>query len=86
METFQKEIPATEQGIIHYLSSDLFPGIGRKTAEQIVKKLGPNAIKKILDDPAALDVIPRLSEEKKQTITSSSRTKSRLRKSNDSVK
>ncbi len=68
VETFQKEVPATEQGTIHYLSSDLFPGIGRKTAEQIVKKLGLNAIKKILDDPASLDVIPRLGEDKKQTI------------------
>lgn len=68
VETFQKEVPATEQGIIHYLSSDMFTGIGRKTAEQIVKKLGPNAINKILDDPEALDVVPRLSEEKKQTL------------------
>ena len=68
METFQKEVPATEQGIIHYLSSDMFPGIGRKTAETIVKKLRPNAINKILDDPAALDAIPRLAEEKKQTL------------------
>lgn len=39
VETFQKEVPATEQGIIHYLSSDMFTGIGRKTAEQIVKNL-----------------------------------------------
>ncbi|SDM82240.1 exodeoxyribonuclease V alpha subunit [Psychrobacillus sp. OK028] len=68
VETFQKEVPDTEQGIIHYLSSDMFTGIGRKTAEQIVKKLGPNAINKILDDPEALDVVPRLSEEKKQTL------------------
>lgn len=68
VETFQKEVPATEQGIIHYLSSDMFTGIGRKTAEQIVKKLGPNAINKILDDPEALDVVPRLAEEKKQTL------------------
>ncbi|MFJ7971239.1 ATP-dependent RecD-like DNA helicase [Psychrobacillus sp. NPDC096389] len=70
VETFQKEVPATEQGIVHYLSSDMFPGIGRKTAETIVKKLGPNAINKILDDPQALDVIPRLAEEKKQTLRS----------------
>ncbi|QGM29791.1 ATP-dependent RecD-like DNA helicase [Bacillus sp. N3536] len=68
VETFQKEVPATETGIVHYLSSDMFPGIGRKTAEQIVKKLGENAINRILDDPSALDIIPRLAEEKKQTI------------------
>ena len=70
VETFSKEVPETEQGIIHYLSSDMFNGIGRKTAETIVKKLGMNAIKKILEDPEALDVVPRLSDEKKDTIRS----------------
>ncbi|TAA66863.1 SF1B family DNA helicase RecD2 [Planococcus salinarum] len=70
VETFSKEVPETEQGIIHYLSSDMFNGIGRKTAETIVKKLGKNAIKKILEDPEALDVVPRLSNEKKDTIRS----------------
>lgn len=70
VETFTKEVPETEQGIIHYLSSDMFNGIGRKTAETIVKKLGKNAIKKILEDPEALDVVPRLSDEKKDTIRS----------------
>ncbi|MFP3916994.1 ATP-dependent RecD-like DNA helicase [Lysinibacillus telephonicus] len=68
VETFVKEVPATEQGIIHYLSSDLFPGIGRKTAEIIVEKLGVDAIKKIMEDPEALDAVPRLNEEKKMTI------------------
>ncbi len=70
VETFTKEVPETEQGIIHYLSSDMFNGIGRKTAETIVKKLGKDAIKKILEDPEALDVVPRLSDEKKDTIRS----------------
>lgn len=68
VETFTKEVPETEQGIIHYLSSDMFDGIGRKTAETIVKKLGKDAIKKILENPDALDKVPRLSDEKKDTI------------------
>lgn len=70
VETFSKEVPETEQGIIHYLSSDMFDGIGRKTAETIVKKLGKDAIKKILEDPEALDAVPRLSSEKKETLRS----------------
>ncbi|CEG23040.1 ATP-dependent RecD-like DNA helicase [Planococcus massiliensis] len=70
VETFTKEVPETEQGIVHYLSSDMFNGIGRKTAETIVKKLGKDAIKKILEDPEALDAVPRLSDEKKETIRS----------------
>ncbi|SOC36385.1 SF1B family DNA helicase RecD2 [Ureibacillus acetophenoni] len=67
-ETFEKEVPATEQGVVHYLSSDLFPGVGRKTAEIIVEKLGADAIKKIMEDPSALDIIPRLKEDKKVAI------------------
>ena len=67
-DTFTKEIPATETGVVHYLSSDLFPGIGRKTAEQIVAKLGVNALNIILEDPEALSSIPRLSDEKRQQI------------------
>ncbi|MFD1864001.1 ATP-dependent RecD-like DNA helicase [Planococcus chinensis] len=70
VETFTKEVPETEQGIVHYLSSDMFDGIGRKTAENIVKKLGKDAIKKILEDPEALDAVPRLSDDKKDTIRS----------------
>lgn len=68
VDTFVKEVPATEQGIINYLSSDLFSGIGRKTAETIVHQLGIDAIKKIMEDPAALDTVPRLNDEKKETI------------------
>ncbi|MEY9975397.1 ATP-dependent RecD-like DNA helicase [Lysinibacillus sp. RC79] len=68
VEIFTKEVPATEQGIIHYLSSDLFVGIGRKTAETIVEKLGANALRLILEDPNALDAVPRLSAEKKEVI------------------
>lgn len=68
IDTFEKEVPATEQGIINYLSSDLFVGVGRKTAEIIVEKLGVNAIKVILENPEALDVVPRLSQDKKDLI------------------
>ncbi len=70
VQTFAKEMPATETGLIHYLSGDLFPGIGMKTAQTIVKKLGKDAIKKILDDPSVLDVVPRLSDDKKETLVS----------------
>jgi len=70
VETFEREVPETEQGIIHYLSSDLFPGVGPKTAELIVKTLGTDALKKIMENPFVLDEVPRLSEDKKMTIRS----------------
>ena len=72
VHTFAKEMPATETGLIHYLSGDLFPGIGMKTAETIVKKLGKDAIKKILDDPTVLDTVPRLVRRKKRNTRFSS--------------
>lgn len=69
-ETFQKVMPATEVGVVQYLSSDLFPGIGKRTASTIVKKLGPDAIRRILNDPSVLDEVPRLTDERKETLIS----------------
>lgn len=70
VHTFAKELPATETGLIHYLSGDLFPGIGKKTAGDIVKILGKHAIQKILEDRSVLDEVPRLSDERKDTLVS----------------
>ncbi|MGG6447639.1 SF1B family DNA helicase RecD2 [Pseudobacillus badius] len=64
----QKEVPQTKQGIITYLSSDLFKGIGRKTAETVVETLGEGAISKILDHPSVLDEVPRLSADKAKSL------------------
>ncbi len=55
-------------GLIDYLSSDLFPGVGEKTAERIVETLGNEAIKKALDDRDALDAVPRLSAKQKDAL------------------
>lgn len=60
---FKKELPQTKDGLISYLSSDLFKGIGTKTAERIVNQLGDNAINKILEDPSVLDSIPKLRKD-----------------------
>lgn len=68
VDTFVREKPDSVKGVVHYLSSDLFPGIGPKTAQTIVKKLGENALQLILDDPGSLDKVPRLAREKKEVI------------------
>ena len=67
VEAYQSYVPKTEDGLIHYLSSDLFPGVGKKTAESIVELLGENAISKILKDP---DVLFNVRHMKKKTIKS----------------
>jgi exodeoxyribonuclease V alpha subunit len=67
-EHFRRDIPQTKQGVINYLSSELFKGIGKKTAESIVQTLGDNAISKILNSPSLLDSIPKLPPEKAKLL------------------
>ncbi|MEQ6041756.1 helix-hairpin-helix domain-containing protein, partial [Staphylococcus saccharolyticus] len=67
-ETFEKELPQTKDAIISYLSSGLFKGIGKKTAQNIVNALGENAINDILNHPEVLENVPSLSKKKQQQI------------------
>ncbi|WP_117169144.1 ATP-dependent RecD-like DNA helicase [Paraliobacillus sediminis] len=59
---YERYIPDTEEGLVAYLSSELFHGVGKKTAERIVKKLGETAVSKILKDPSLLDDIRGLTK------------------------
>ncbi|WP_125703159.1 SF1B family DNA helicase RecD2 [Lacticaseibacillus daqingensis] len=51
---YQVEKPTSKQGLVNYLSSDKFFGIGQKTAAKIVDALGMSAIDQILKDEAVL--------------------------------
>jgi exodeoxyribonuclease V alpha subunit len=73
VEHFRKELPQSKQGIIQYLSGELFKGIGKKTAENIVDTLGETAISKILENPNVLEKVPKLSKEKAKEIYESLR-------------
>ncbi|WP_017185313.1 ATP-dependent RecD-like DNA helicase [Alkalibacillus haloalkaliphilus] len=67
--TYEKELPKTEESLVKYLSSDLFYGIGQKTAQKIVDTLGINAVDEVLRDSAKLDQVVGLKPEtKKQFI------------------
>ncbi|MCF6093987.1 ATP-dependent RecD-like DNA helicase [Microaerobacter geothermalis] len=57
-ESYEKDWPKTREGIIKYLSSDLFHGVGKKTAEKIVDHLGENALTVIAENPDSLHEIP----------------------------
>ncbi|MFS0635775.1 ATP-dependent RecD-like DNA helicase [Mesobacillus foraminis] len=61
---FRKDLPQSKQGVITYLSSDLFKGIGKKIAENIVDTLGENAIASIMENPSLLERIPKLAPDK----------------------
>jgi len=67
-EQFRKQLPNTKEGVIHYLSSGLFKGIGKKTATAIVEALGENAIAAILRDPEALRRVPKLTKQKAKQL------------------
>mgnify|MGYP001123502015 CR=1 FL=1 len=67
-ETFEKELPQTKEAIISYLSSDLFKGIGKKTAQNIVNTLGENAINDILTRPEILESVPSLQRRNKSKL------------------
>ena len=56
--------PDDRDGIVEFLSSDLFKGIGEKMAIRIVETLGEEALDLILKDKTCLYQVPKLSEAK----------------------
>ena len=71
---YKRYVPETKDGLIQYLSSDLFYGIGKRIAERIVAKLGENAIADVLSNPDLLDGIQGLNDEKKERFLHDLRT------------
>lgn len=67
VSAYKTYVPATKDAVIAYLSSDIFPGVGKKTAEAIVDHMGENAIELILNNP---DSIYEVSNIKKQAAKS----------------
>ena len=61
---YEKVLPNDKDGIIEFLSSDLFKGIGVKLAEKIVKTLGDNTLNLILEDKDNLKKVPKINFKK----------------------
>lgn len=68
---YQQERPTSINGVVTYLSSDKFPGIGKRTAEKIVELIGEDVLDKIIENPDLLKDVPQLNEKKRQTIITS---------------
>ena len=68
VKSFEKLSETSIAGLIEYLSSDLFKGVGPKTAVNIVSKLGKNTIKSIMEDKNSLDKISKMTDKIKDTI------------------
>ena len=68
VSSYDRIKPSDIDGIIQFLSSDLFKGIGSSLATKIVKTLGENTLNLILEDKNVLYNVPKLSEKKMDII------------------
>lgn len=58
---YQQKSPTSKDGLIDYLSSDRFKGIGKVLAGRVIDELGMTAIDDIIADSKALDNVKGLS-------------------------
>lgn len=68
VKEYERITPEGKDAVIEFLSSGLFPGIGDKTAKQIVETLGDDTLKLIEEDYSNLLLVPNLKEEKAKKI------------------
>lgn len=66
--TYEQIMPESTNGIISFLSSKLFPGVGVKLATKIVETLGEDVLDKIMDDYHNLLLVPTVTEKKAMKI------------------
>lgn len=59
---YEVSVPDNENGIISFLSSDLFKGIGENKARKIYETLGDNTIEIIINNPDSLKEIKGLTK------------------------
>ena len=67
---YEKIMPEDKDGLVVFLSSDIFPGVGEKTACQIVDILGENCLNLIANDHECLLKVPKMTDKKAKDIQS----------------
>ena len=65
---YERVKPEGKDAIIDFLSSDLFPGVGEKSAKQIVNTLGDETLNLIQEDYSNLLLVPNMKEAKAKNI------------------
>lgn len=65
---YERLKPADEDGLVAFLSSDLFKGVGERLAKSIVDTLGKNVLDEILKDESCLLLVPKMTSKKAHTI------------------
>ena len=81
LESYSKSQSFTKDGLISYLSSDKFPGIGEKIAEEIVNKIGLDCIDKIIKTPGVLEDIESMTNVKRKNLVKLLKENAKLEKS-----
>lgn len=66
---YEKQLPATSESILKYLSSGVLHGIGPKTAERIVGMFGVDTFDVIEKEPEKLAELPGISYQKAMDIS-----------------
>ena len=65
---YERLLPEDKDGIVAFLSSDLFKGIGESLAKSIVDTLGNNSLDLILESKENLLLVPKMTIKKADTI------------------
>lgn len=76
-EYLEKVLPDSNDAVIRFLSSSLFPRVGVATAEKIVNALGENCLNLIKEDETVLDNV-EIKKELKETIVNVLKNSSRI--------
>ena len=64
VNNYERVKPEEKDGIIEFLCSDLFNGIGEKTAKSIVETLGDRTLDLIIENKENLLMVPKLKPKK----------------------
>ncbi len=68
VDHYERVKPEDKDGIVEFLASDLFKGVGEKLAVSIVNTLGENALDRILEDKSNLLLVPKMTMKKADSI------------------
>ena len=68
VEEFERVKPKDKEGIVEFLASDLFTGVGEKLAKKIVDTLGENTLDIIINNPEQLLLVPKMTKKKADSI------------------
>ena len=79
VDSYRRELPATTEAILSYLSSGVIKGIGPVTAKRIVDKFGEDTLKVIEEHPEYLSDIKGISPKRVTEISESFRNQYGMR-------